>query len=58
MPVSHQRDLAGRKRGKSFDGPRTRIPWRTALSGSTATANPAKTAAPTAFEFQLEYSTR
>ncbi len=44
--------------GKPSAGPRTRMPGRTALSGRTPTASPAITAAPTAFEFQLEYSTR
>ena len=40
--------------GKPSLGPRTRKPGRRALSGSTETARPARTAATTAVEFQLE----
>ncbi len=38
---------------KPSEGPRMRMPGLTALSGSTETASPASTAAPTAVEFQL-----
>jgi len=44
-------------RGKPSASDRTRMPGRTADSGRTETARPARTAAPTPVEFQLANST-
>ncbi len=48
--VAHQPDAAGRQGREPVLRPSTRMPGRSALSGSTETASPASTAAPTAVD--------